>query len=43
MSFISSFEIINLFVPEPCVFFCFFVFLIPVLIAEVADVATNGA
>ena len=42
MSFISSFEIINLFVPEPCGFFCF-VFWIPALIAEVADVATNGA
>ena len=38
MSFISSFEIIKVFVPEPCIFFS-----IPASIAEVAAVILNGA
>ena len=38
MSFISSFEIIRLVVPEPCIFFW-----IPTSIAEAAAVISNGA
>ena len=38
MSFISSFEIIKVFVPEPCIFFW-----IPASIAEAAAVIPNGA
>ena len=37
MSFISSFEIINVVVPEPCIFFS-----IPASIAEAAAVIPNG-
>ena len=44
MIFISSFEIIKIVVPEPCVFLFFlFFFLIPALIAEAAAVILNGA
>ena len=38
MSFISSFEIIKVVVPEPCIFFW-----IPASIAEAAAVIRNGA
>ena len=38
MSFISSFEIIKVVVPEPCIFFW-----IPASIAEAAAVIPNGA
>ena len=37
MTFISSFEIIKIVVPEPCIFF-----LIPTSIAEAATVILNG-
>ena len=37
MSFISSFEIIKVVVPEPCIFFW-----IPASIAEAAAVISNG-
>ena len=37
MAFISSFEIIKIVVPEPCIFF-----LIPASIAEAAAVILNG-
>ena len=43
MIFISSFEIIKIVVPEPCVFLFFCFFLIPALIAEAAAVILNGA
>ena len=38
MSFISSFEIIKVAVPEPCIFI-----LIPASIAEAAAIIPNGA